>query len=141
MQRRQRILTAIARRQSDVLPVGFKATDDILERLRQHHGVGTLAELLEVLPVDTHGCFNNCLYGVYPTYVGGPEKTLYADSCPDGSWDTIYGYRRHIDDLIAALSPGGGFILAPSHYIQGDVPLENVLAVFDHVAALRSRKP
>ena len=60
MQRRQRILPASAQRQRAVLPVGFKATDDI-ERLRQHHGVGT------------HGCFNNGLYGVYPTYVGGPS--------------------------------------------------------------------
>ncbi len=95
MQRRQRILTAIQRHQTDVLPVGFKATDDVLERLREHLGVDSLAELMELLPVDTHGCFNNCLYGVYPDYVGGPPKVLYPDSCPDGSWDTIYGYRRH----------------------------------------------
>ena len=32
---------------------------------------------------------------------------------------------------------GGGFILAPSHNIQPDTPLENVLAVYQTVAKRR----
>ena len=94
MKRRERVLAAIDRREPDVLPVGFKATDDVLDKLRSHFGVEELNELLDVLDVDTFGNINNCLYGVYPRYVGGPAKVLYPDCYPDGSWDTIYGYKR-----------------------------------------------
>ena len=94
MTRRERIQTAIQRRQTDRLPVGFKATDDVLQRLQQHFGVGDLSALLALLPVDTYGAFNNCRYGVYPQYVGGPARVLYPHSYPDGTWDTIYGYQR-----------------------------------------------
>ena len=45
--------------------------------------------------------------------------------------------RRHLDELVNTLGEGGGYILAPSHYIQGDAPPENVLALFDHVAKWR----
>jgi uroporphyrinogen decarboxylase len=32
-----------------------------------------------------------------------------------------------------ALGPGGGYILAPTHYLQGDVPPENIIALRDAV--------
>jgi len=95
MKHRERVLTAIERREPDVIPVGFKATDGVLSRLYSHFAVSDLRDLLAALPVDTHGCFNNCLYGVYPVYVGGPPKVLYPNSYADGTWDTIYGYKRH----------------------------------------------
>jgi uroporphyrinogen-III decarboxylase len=31
------------------------------------------------------------------------------------------------------LGKGGGYIIAPSHELQGDVPLENMLAFIDEV--------
>jgi uroporphyrinogen decarboxylase len=34
---------------------------------------------------------------------------------------------------------GGGYILAPSHNIQPDIPLENVLAVYETVAKRRGK--
>jgi uroporphyrinogen decarboxylase len=37
--------------------------------------------------------------------------------------------RRLMDDL----GPGGGFIIAPSHEMPGDIPLENMLAFIDAV--------
>jgi uroporphyrinogen decarboxylase len=94
MTRRERALAAIGHRTPDSIPVGFKATDDVLDRLTAHFGITDLRGLMAVLPVDTYGAFNNCLYGVYPDYVGGPAKVLYPDKYPDGSWDTIYGYQR-----------------------------------------------
>jgi uroporphyrinogen decarboxylase len=39
--------------------------------------------------------------------------------------------RRLIDDL----GPGGGFIIAPSHEMPGDIPLENMLAFIETVQA------
>lgn len=35
--------------------------------------------------------------------------------------------RRRVDDL----APGGGFVFAPVHIIQGDVPPENVIAMYE----------
>ena len=33
------------------------------------------------------------------------------------------------------LGPGGGFIIAPSHEMPGDIPLENMLALIETVRA------
>jgi uroporphyrinogen decarboxylase len=40
-------------------------------------------------------------------------------------------------DVVGA---GGGYILAPSHNIQPDTPLRNVLAVYETVARRRGKK-
>ena len=42
--------------------------------------------------------------------------------------------------LMDEVGAGGGFILAPSHHIQPDTPLENVLAVYRAVAKRRGRE-
>ena len=95
MTSKERVLAAVEHRQPDILPVGFKATDDVLDRLRIHFDVEGVKDILDNLPVDTYGAFNNVLYGVYPTYIGGPPKVLYPNTYPDNSWDTIYGFKRH----------------------------------------------
>ncbi len=46
----------------------------------------------------------------------------------------IEAETNHLMDEVGA---GGGFILAPSHNIQPDAPLENVLAVYEAVAKRR----
>jgi uroporphyrinogen decarboxylase len=40
--------------------------------------------------------------------------------------------RRMVEERIAQLGEGGGFVLAACHNLQPDVPLENVLAMFRH---------
>ncbi len=95
MTRKERILSAVNHHQPDIIPFALKATDDVLFCLQKHFNVDTLFELLEILPVDMYGCFNNCRYGIYPEYIGGQAKILYPDCYPDNSWDTIYGYKRH----------------------------------------------
>ena len=100
MNRRERVLAAVDHREPDRLPVGFKASEDVIARLAEHYGrdidIGRrgLPNLLEVLPVDTFGVFNNSHVGVYPRYVGGPEKVLFPETRADGTWDTIFGYTR-----------------------------------------------
>ena len=108
MNHRERVLAAVERRPSDILPVGFKATDDVLRRLQVHFGAADVQALVRALPVDTYGGFNNCLYGVYPAYRGDPPRVLYPDLRPDGTWDTIFGFRRrwaevaggHTDEVV-----------------------------------------
>ena len=61
----------------------------------------------------------------------GKDLTLWGGSCdsqhilPHGTPAQIRDEtRRRIDDL----APGGGFVFAPIHVIQGDVPPENIMA-------------
>lgn len=64
-------------------------------------------------------------YGNYLTFWGGvsTQRTL-----PYGTPDDV---RAEIRDLKRVLGKNGGYILAPSHELQGDVPLENMLAFID----------
>lgn len=41
--------------------------------------------------------------------------------------------RRHVRELVDIFAPGSGFVFAPVHNIQPDVPPENILAAFDAV--------
>ncbi|OHB77202.1 MAG: hypothetical protein A2W31_07670 [Planctomycetes bacterium RBG_16_64_10] len=46
--------------------------------------------------------------------------------------------EREANRLMDEVGAGGGYILAPSHHIQPDTPLENVLAVYQTVAKRRN---
>ena len=39
--------------------------------------------------------------------------------------------RNEVKERIKTLSPGGGFILGPTHYIQADTPIENIMALYE----------
>lgn len=91
---RARILAAADRRTTDVLPVGFKATAEVLARFGEHLAVADLFQIVQRLPVDTWGVLNNYDLGVFPEYGGGPPLVLYPDTRPDGTWDAFYGYQR-----------------------------------------------
>ena len=56
---------------------------------------------------------------------------------PHGTTDDV---RREVRRRIADLGPGGGYILSAVHCIQPDVPIENVLAMFDE-AQVAGRYP
>ncbi|MBN2216573.1 MAG: hypothetical protein JW719_04270 [Pirellulales bacterium] len=48
--------------------------------------------------------------------------------------------EAEVNHLMDEVGAGGGYILAPSHHIQPDTPLENVLAVYRTVARRRGRR-
>jgi uroporphyrinogen decarboxylase len=64
-------------------------------------------------------------YGRDLSFWGGisTQKTL-----PKGSPSEV---REEIRNKISILGRGGGYILAPSHELQGDIPLENMLTFID----------
>ena len=64
-------------------------------------------------------------YGDRITFCGGldVQKLL-----PTGSIEEI---RAEVKRVIEILGKNGGYIFAPSHNIQGDVPPQNVVAIFD----------
>lgn len=51
------------------------------------------------------------------------------DIVPHGS---VADVKRMVEDLVEAMGEGGGFVFSNCHNIQPDVPLENVLAMFEH---------
>ena len=64
----------------------------------------------------------------------GEDVTIWGGSCdsqiilPQGTVQQVKDEtRRRIEDL----APGGGFIFAPIHVIQGDVPPQNIMAWYE----------
>jgi uroporphyrinogen decarboxylase len=65
-------------------------------------------------------------YGKHITFWGGTVDTQHV--LPFGTPAQVADeVNRRIDDL----APGGGFVFAPIHNIQPQVPPENILALFD----------
>jgi uroporphyrinogen decarboxylase len=64
-------------------------------------------------------------YGDHITFFGGisTQTTL-----PFGSTDDV---RREVRERIRVLGKNGGYICGPDHGIMPDVPLENVLAMYN----------
>ena len=68
-------------------------------------------------------------YGDALAFYGGVSiQQLLPFGTPQQVRDEV---RRLMDDL----GPGGGFIIAPSHEMPGDIPLENMLALIETVRA------
>ena len=48
---------------------------------------------------------------------------------PFGTPDDV---RREVERRIADLAPGGGYVVAPVHNLQADVPVDNILTMYRH---------
>ncbi|MCA9971234.1 MAG: hypothetical protein KC425_13505 [Anaerolineales bacterium] len=64
-------------------------------------------------------------YGKALAFCGGIDTHRVL---PYGTPDDV---RREVQRVIAALGPGGGYLLAAVHTVMNDVPAENVLAMVD----------
>jgi uroporphyrinogen decarboxylase len=71
-------------------------------------------------------------FGARLSFHGGIDiiKTL-----PRGTTDDV---RAEVRDRVHILGEGGGYVMASSHHIQSDTPIENILAMYE--PALRYRK-
>ncbi|NLV73936.1 MAG: uroporphyrinogen decarboxylase [Chloroflexi bacterium] len=77
----------------------------------------------EVMDVDV--CKRE--YGHHLTFYGGiSTQQVLPHYTPDP-------LRRHIRDMIARIGRDGGYIVAPTHAIPRDVPVENILAFIETV--------
>ncbi len=79
---RQRVLTALAHREPDRVPVDFWATAETKQRLLAHLGLATEEQLLRYLGVDLR-------YVLGPSFVGLERRRW-----PDGSVEDLWGVRR-----------------------------------------------
>jgi len=73
-------------------------------------------------------------------------KEKYGDKlCFHGSIDTQYvlptgnyeEIRRSVEQVMEAFGRDGGYILAPSHTVQPDIPMENILALHEMFKEIR----
>ena len=48
---------------------------------------------------------------------------------PHGSVSDV---KRMVEQRVEELGEGGGYIVAPCHNIQPDVPVENIMAMYEH---------
>ena len=104
------------------------------------HSCGDVDELFDDLTAAGLSCFNPFqpevmdVYELLPRYRGrlafhgglSTQRTL-----PFGTPDDVREETRRLLEL----GHEGGYILAPAHDVEGDVPLENMLAMIDEVQA------
>ena len=112
---KQRVLTAIAHREPDRVPVDYKANPGIDARLKQHFGLR---------PDDWEGLFR--ALGVDFRRIGAPYKgpKLHAD-LPGRQVDDWGIRRRWIEHET------GGYCFAPTHSLQDNSPTDNVVAMYE----------
>lgn len=87
-------------------------------------------QVLNPIQVTAHGMDAAWLkraYGDRLAFCGGVDQRQVL---PHGSPGDV---EREVQRRIAELGPGGGYLLAPTHDIQADTPVDNVLAVFEAV--------
>jgi uroporphyrinogen decarboxylase len=125
----RRIFKPRLRRMYDVvhnagLPVSVHSCGDISEIIPDLIEIGVnMITPLQAEAMDFKFLKNE--YGKYLTFWGGVSTQ---QTMPFGTPDDV---RREIRERIKVLGKGGGYILAPAHELQGDVPLENMLAFID----------
>ncbi len=106
------------------------------------HSCGAVREIIPdliELGVDILNPLQTGSAGMDPA---GLKKEFGGSLCFHGSLDTQqtlpFGseedVREEVRERIETLSPGGGFILAPAHNFQKNVPLENILSVYETAA-------
>lgn len=73
-------------------------------------------------------------FGKYITFWGGGCDTQHV--LPYGTPDEV---RRHVKERIEIFAPGGGFVFTQVHNIQANVPIENIMAMFETVFTYYNR--
>jgi uroporphyrinogen decarboxylase len=121
---------------------GFKAYIDLAHRHGipvMHHTCGSVVDLIP----DFIACGLDVLQSLQPSArgmdLGELKRRFGRDLCFHGSVDiqqtlprgTPEDVRREVAARMAAGKPGGGFIIGTAHSLQPDVPLPNILALFE----------
>ena len=71
-------------------------------------------------------------YGKYVTFWGGGVNTQKI--LPFGSPSDV---KKEVQELIEIFNKDGGFVFSPVHNIQGNVPIENIIAMLETVKKYR----
>ena len=128
MTSRERVLLAINHKKTDRAPADYDASTEVTAKLIQRLGIADHEELLQALQVDMRRI--SCDYGQ-------PE----ADPDFDGYLRTMWGGKRRKKDpgdvraevrsYLDLTREGGGYILTGNQSFIEDIPLDNILAMYD----------
>jgi uroporphyrinogen decarboxylase len=103
------------------------------------HSCGAISSLIPeliALGIDILDPIQPLATGMQPQLI----KECYGNQiCLHGGVDTQYllpkcspeAIRAEVGNLVKQLGPGGGYIIAPSHVLQTDVPLESILTLYE----------
>jgi uroporphyrinogen-III decarboxylase len=108
MKSRERLLTALNRQEPDRVPLDIGSTQVTGIHAIAYRG---LCETLG-LPLDGVELCDSIQQLA-------PKTRLFFHSCGN--------VRRNVE----ALAPGGGYVFSPVHNIQADVPLQNLIAMWE----------
>lgn len=108
------------------LPVMYHCDGSIIKLIPDLIDLGvTLLNPIQVNARDMSAASLKEKFGDRLSFHGGVD---IVNLLPKG---TVEDVRQGVKDLVNILGHDGGYILAPSHHLQGDTPLENVLAMYD----------
>ena len=102
------------------------------------HSCGSITDYIDELieiGVDILDPIQTRAKGMDPAYI---KQKFGKRICLHGSIDTQYtlpkgsveDVEKEVRDRISVLGAGGGFIIAPSHTLQPDVPIQNIMAIY-----------
>jgi uroporphyrinogen decarboxylase len=121
---RQEKLLAAAREHD--LPVMYHCDGSIFKLIPDLMDMGvTLLNPVQVNAKDMSADNLKERFGERLSFHGGVD---IVNLLPRGTTDEVRSGVRH---LVDTLGQGGGYIMAPSHHLQADTPLDNVLAMYD----------
>lgn len=112
--------------QSYDLPVMYHCDGSIYRLIPELIDLGVA--LLNPIQADAEGMDPASLkeeFGDRLAFHGGID---IVETLPDG---TPADVRQEVRDRVRVLGENGGYVLASSHHIQSDTPVENVLAMYD----------
>jgi uroporphyrinogen decarboxylase len=123
--RLQRVFDAYKAAKPDVI-LAYHTCGSVLPFLDELIEMGM--QVLNPIQVTAQGMDPAALkarYGGQIAFCGGIDQR---EVLPRGTPEAV---EQEVRRRIRQLGPGGGYVLAPTHDIQADTPVENVLAVFE----------
>ena len=119
MTSKERVLTAVAHRQPDRVPVDFSAHPQVWSRLREYLGLSADADLGAVFGVDMGGAGPSPKRQASPVCYADPTREVTADGLFIDLWGV--GFRR-------AQTPTGEYIDIAFHPLGGPCHLSDIAA-------------
>jgi uroporphyrinogen decarboxylase len=84
-------------------------------------------DILEPIQVTAAGMKPQLLFSRFGNRLSFHGAIDEVELLPHASWREVYDETRRTIDV---LGRNGGYIVCPSHQVQGDTPVENILAIF-----------
>ena len=104
------------------------------------HSCGSIPDLIPYIVEAGVDCLNPVQWGAagmdrrWMKETFGPEITFWGgaintqNTFPFGTADDV---RREAQECLDIYAPGGGYVVNPIHNIQADVPVDNILALYE----------